>query len=146
MSYGNAVRQREEMLAEYERMLKLETDPTRISDIETQIMLVKDQISQLKVGKPLFGKPKPLKMTTTLIEPDPEKPGEQIVTVLNAPPSPAVAVAEEGSSEPPQTPAPKRLGNNLRNKRKSLQASLAENSLKAQIEAAKAASGGKQTV
>ncbi len=129
MSYGNAVRQREEMLAQYELMLKTEKDPLRIADIESQILVVKDQIAQLKVGKPLFGKPKPLKVTTTLIEPNPEKPGEQIVTVLN--PAPTLTASD--------APTPKRLGNKLRDKRKSLQAATAEDSLKAQIEAAKAA-------
>lgn len=141
MSYGNAVRQREEMLAQYELMLKTETDPLRIADIESQILVVKDQIAQLKVGKPLFGKPKPLKVTTTVIEPNPEKPGEQIVTILNAPTTPSPTPADDTVAllTQSQTIPPKRLGNKLRDKRKSLQAATAEDSLKAQIEAAKAA-------
>lgn len=136
MSYGNAVRQREEMLTSYQAMLGTETDPLRIADIEKQIKLVQDQISQLKVGKPLFGKVKPLNITTTFIAPNPEKPGEQIVTVINPQP---VDPTPTLSSAPSPAVAPKKLGNKLRDTLKNKQAQSAENSLKAQIQAAKAA-------
>lgn len=114
MTYGNAVKQREEMLTEYKRMLVAETNPDRIDDIDAQIKFLESQIHQLKQGKPLFGKGKPLNITTTIIEPNREKPGEQKVTVLN--PTPATPTATS-----PQSPT--RL----------------ENTLRAKIQAAKAA-------
>ena len=92
MTYGNAVKQREEMLTEYKRMLASETNPTRLDDINKQIKFLESQIQQLKLGKPLFGKAKPLNITTTIIEPDREKPGSQTVTVIN--PQPIVKEAD----------------------------------------------------
>jgi hypothetical protein len=106
MTYGNAVKQREEMLAEYKRMLASETNPTRLDDIAKQIKFLESQIQELKLGKPLFGKAKPLNITTTIIEPDREKPGSQTVTVIN--PQPVVKEAE--------VPTPTRLENTLRSK------------------------------
>lgn len=133
MSLSNAIRQREEMISEYKSMLMVETNLERIDNIQKQIKLCEDQIAELKTGKPLFGKPKPLTQTTTLIEPNPEKPGEQIVTILNAPKEKEVAL-----STPNEKPV-KRLGNKLRDARKNVVAQSAEDSLKAQIMAAKAA-------
>lgn len=141
MSYGNAVRQREEMLTAYKQMLETETDLIRRSDIEKQILLIQDQISQLKVGKPLFGKVKPLNITTTLIEPNPEKPGEQIVTVVNPQPAPRSEAETPNvilSKSKDEVGQPKRLGNKLRDTLKNKQAISTEDSLKAQIAAAKA--------
>lgn len=131
------------MLGTYRQMLVEETDIIRRADIEKQILLIQDQISQLKVGKPLFGKAKPLNITTTYIEPNPEKPGEQIVTVVNPQPSlvatnqPNSTTAPEPKTDSPRTD--KRLGNKLRDTLKYKQAENAEASLKAQIQAAKAA-------
>lgn len=115
MTYGNAVHQREEMITEYKRMLVSESNPIRIDDINKQIKQLESQIHELKLGKPLFGKSKPLNITTTIIEPDREKPGAQTITVLN----PQSAV----KPETPVVTKPTRL----------------ENSLRAKIQAAKAA-------
>lgn len=130
MSFGNAVHQREEMITAYKVMLKTETSPERIADIEYQISVCEDEITQLKKGKPLFGRPKPLVKESRLIESNPEKPGEQKVTILNPQPEkPIITTATE----------PTRLDNNLRNVFKPKVTSSTENSLKAQIAAAKAA-------
>lgn len=131
MSYGNAVRQREEMIAEYERMLKSTTIQSRIDDINHQIAFLTDEINELKKGKPLFGRPKPLQQTRTIIEPDRESPTGQKVTVINPP-------TEKSTGQGNAAPS-KRLGNKLRDALKPKVSNAAENALKAKIEAVKAA-------
>lgn len=84
MSFGNAVHQREEMISSYKVMLETETNLVRIEDIKGQIQLCQDEIAQLKIGKPLFGKPKPLKQTITLIEADREKGGQKVTKRASA--------------------------------------------------------------
>lgn len=122
MSFGNAVRQREEMISEYESMLKNTTLQSRIDDINHQISFLKDEISELKKGKPLFGRPKPLQQTRTIIEPDRESPSGQKVTVINP-------INDSTSTVAPSIPvAPSKTTNGR-----------LENSLRAKIQAAKAA-------
>lgn len=133
MTYGNAVHQREEMIAEYERILKTETDPSRRSDIEDRIFQCQDEIAELKKGKPLFGRPKPLRQTTTIIEPDRESPGGQKVTVINPKP------VQDPSDDTTPAPTQPRLHNNLRTEVKAVVNKKAENALRAQIQAVKAA-------
>lgn len=110
MSFGNAVRQREEMITNYQAILKTETSLDRIADIKKQISLCEDEITELKKGKPLFGRPKPLVKESRLIESNPEKPGEQKVTILNPQPTPVTP------TPPTATPKPTRLENSLRSK------------------------------
>lgn len=128
MSYGNAIRQREEMIQEYTAMIRNETDPTRIADIKKQIDLCKDEISQLKNGKPLFGKPTRLNQETRIITADPETKTQKVV-VINPHPK------EEAA---PSTTETKRLGNSLRDIL-SAKKTNSEETLKAKIAAAKAA-------
>lgn len=116
MTYGNAVKQREEMIAEYKRMLTFETNPLRIEDIQSQIKNIESQMHDLKAGRAPFSKPKPLNIKTTILEKDPENPGEQKITIID--PS-----APKASSSEPSTPQP---------------ATRLENSLRAKIMAAKA--------
>ena len=121
MSFGKAVHQREEMVAEYERMLKTESNPSRIADIENNIMQCKDEIAELKKGKPLFGRPKPLNQTRTIIEADRESPSGQKVTVINP----------KSDDTKTQTPAPTAPTTQSR----------LENTLRSKIQAAKAKKG-----
>lgn len=129
MSFSNAIHQREEMNKAYKKLLLSETSADRIAAINDQIDLNLQEIAQLKEGKPLFGRPKPLKQTTTTIERDPENPKEAKITVVdNLTPS----------TPTPTTPST-RLANKLRDSFKPKVATSTENSLKAQIAAAKAA-------
>jgi len=89
MSFSNAVRQREEMITSYKVMLETETNPLRIESIKEKILLCEEEIQQLKTGKPLFGRPKPLRQTVTLIESNPEKKGAQKITKVSPPPPPS---------------------------------------------------------
>jgi len=106
MTYGNAVKQREEMIVEYKRMLDFETNPLRLEDIHSQIKNLESQIHDLKTGRSPFSKPKPLNITTTIIEKDPENPSEQKITVIDPTPKPPS----------PTLPKPTRLENSLRAK------------------------------
>jgi hypothetical protein len=112
MSFSNAIRQREQMITQYRLILETETNPERILDIQNQIDLVQDEIAQLKAGKPLFGKPRKIIQATRLIEPDPEKKGQDKITILSSLP-PLV---------PPTTTPITRLENSLRAKIQSAKA------------------------
>lgn len=129
------------MIAEYRRILTFETYPARREEIEQQILICKDEISQLKNGKPLFGRPKQLKQTTRIIEADREKPGGQKITLvsehkLEEPTKKEKEVVAPAATTPKKS---KLLRNALRDRRKAKLTELSENSLKAKVAAAKAA-------
>lgn len=136
MTTYRAVQQRQAMIANYKAMLETETAADRIEEIYKQIALCNQEIDHIKTGKPLFGKKEPLKQTTTFIEPDPKNKGEQKVTVINAPPK--VTEASKDLATTTTNSNDKVVGNSLRNKLQTLKAKSAEDSLKAQVAAAKA--------
>lgn len=139
MSFHNAIVQRQTVIANYKTMLETETDPVRIADIKSQIGKVSDTIGELKKKQiQIFGKKSALIQETKIIEPDPEQRGGQKVTVLNPLPKPIVPQVSPELTTATTAPS-KRMGNALRTAFKSKVAETTENSLKAQIAAAKAA-------
>jgi|GEM_PF-2371930 len=142
MSYRNAIAQREQMIVDYKQMLEDENSPNRKLALQSQIDNTQEEIDYLKQGKPLFGRPEPLKQTTTVIESDREKKGEQIITTRDfegkiIDPEPE-AVESEPTPIIPVPPKPQKLGNALRDIIHQA-TSPTEDSLKAKIAAAKAA-------
>ncbi len=121
MSYSNAIQQRQEMVEEYEKMLLTETNPDRISDINKQIELCQDEISQLKIGKPLFGKPTKLTQETRIITADPETKSQKIEIINprieDETPSVVLSESKDEVGQPITTPSKNpRLENELRKK------------------------------
>jgi hypothetical protein len=135
MSLSNAVKQREDIIKEYERILETETDPIRIKDINSKIQFCQEEINLLKTNKPLFGKPKPLPQETHIYEPDPEKIGEQKVTVISN---------KTKEQLPPPKPSSKKIKNPLRETLKAKINNPSETSLRARIMAAKTAAKKQQ--
>lgn len=138
MSLNNAIKYRQDMNATYKKLLETETSEEGRAAIQKQINFNNEEIEQLKLGKPLFGKVTPLKPVTTVIEKsNKESVGEIKTTVLNAP---KVEVAHPTASEPATTPTTStRLTNKSRGLFQSKVTSATENDLKAKIAAAKAA-------
>lgn len=130
MSYFNAIKQREAMVQEYKQMLVNETNPTRIEDIQKQIDLCQDEIAQLKIGKPLFGKPTKLTQETKIITADPETKSQKIV-VINPHP---VEVVEEVTIVDKKESVAEIINNPIASNNPRL-----ENELRKKIQAAKAA-------
>ena len=117
MSYLNAIKQRESMIQEYKKMLIGETNPTRITDIQKQIDLCQDEIAELKIGKPLFGKPTKLTQETKIITADPETKSQKIVVINpRSEETPSVNPSESKDKVAQSLTGPKRLENDLRNK------------------------------
>jgi hypothetical protein len=121
MSYSNAIQQRQEMVEEYEKMLLTETNSDRISDINKQIELCQDEISQLKIGKPLFGKPTKLTQETRIITADPETKSQKIEIINprieDETPSVVLSESKDEVGQPITTPSKNpRLENELRKK------------------------------
>ena len=104
-------------------MLEDESNQQRIQDIEQQITSCQEDIAELQNGKPLFGKPKPLIRETKIIEADPEKKGEQKITVIN--PKPEISTTK---------PSDNKIGNSLRNNLKNKISSNDGNELKAKVQ------------
>ncbi len=120
MSTRNAIVQRQESIAEYQRILETETDQKRIDDIQNKIKICEEEIALLNENKPLFGKPKPLQQETRIYEPNPEKKGEQKITVINP-------------KTEPET-KPKKIGNALRDTLKSKIGTNEANELKMKVQ------------
>lgn len=127
MSFDHAISQRAKMNQDYQVMLDQTTDPIRKTAIEKQIKLNLEEIEALrKEQTKIFGKATPLVQETKIIERDPETKGQK-VTVLN--PSSRPEPVEIKESLPP-SPKPTKTAARL------------ENSLRAKIQAAKAAKKG----
>ncbi len=136
MSLNNAVKYREEMNATYKKLLETTTSEEGREAIQKQIDFNNEEIAQLKIGKPLFGKVVTLKPTTTVIEKsNKDNVGEIKTTILNAPKE----TVTHPSANTDSTTTPTRLTNKSRGLFQSKVASTTENSLKEQIAAAKAA-------
>lgn len=123
MSYANAIRQRELMIEEYKKMLQTTDDATRTLDINKQISLLQDEIAQLKIGKPLFGKPTKLTQETRIITADPETKSQKIVVINPHPVEEVVISPLTPGVKGPHTPGVSdsrvpvtRLENDLRKK------------------------------
>lgn len=132
MSVNLAIKQREDSIAEYKRLLQTETYPPRIADIEERIKLCQEEINLIKNNKPLFGKARPLTQETRIYEPNPEKKGEQKVTIINPKPT------EMEDKNP--TPSENKIGNSLRSTLQDKAAESNKSSLRSRIMAAKAKS------
>lgn len=131
MSFHNAIKQRNEMIDTYKKMLDNENNQLRIEDIKKQINICEEEIRQLKVGKPLFGKPAKLQQETRIYETNPEKKGEQKITILD----PKESTDKENSNVDDKST--KKIGNILRDAIKKKITTNEEEGLKAKVQQVK---------
>jgi len=169
MSTTRAVKQREEMISAYKKMLKDETNTSRIDDLNAAIKITEEEMEAIKKsGGKLFGKAAPIKQATTIVEYDKDSQTYKTTFIPKEPDRPVevkVAGADEAldsplSNEPnnntttpetkdkedksPKPASSNKIGNALRKSLKSKSNKAQENSLKAQVAAAKAAKSSKK--
>lgn len=103
------MKQREEMISAYKKMLKNETSPVRIQSIEEALAFTEKELGEIKkLGGKAFGKTEPLAQETTIIETDKDS---QTIKVTRIPKDPRqqtqVEITQDGrliAPRPDQAP------------------------------------------